>query len=65
MMDFAQADYEIPASMMAAVRYQDNRVGERGVGADWVWQFWQHDWVFRQENEVWGEVSAMLSPAHR
>lgn len=55
MMDFAQADYEVPASMMAAVRYQDNRVGERGFRAGWVWQFWQHDWVFRQENEVWGE----------
>ncbi|EKM80004.1 hypothetical protein AGABI1DRAFT_120042 [Agaricus bisporus var. burnettii JB137-S8] len=53
MMDFAQADYEVPASMMAAVRYQDNRVGERGFRAGWVWQFWQHDWVFRQENEVW------------
>jgi hypothetical protein len=54
-MDFAQADYEMPTSMMAAVRYHDNRVGERGVRAGWVWQFWQHDWVFRQENEVWGK----------
>ncbi|KXN89519.1 hypothetical protein AN958_05681 [Leucoagaricus sp. SymC.cos] len=53
MMDFAQGDYEMPASMMAAIRYQDTRVGERGVRADWVWQFWQHDWVFRQESEVW------------
>ncbi|KAF9450142.1 hypothetical protein P691DRAFT_758411 [Macrolepiota fuliginosa MF-IS2] len=52
-MDFAQGDCEMPASMMAAIRYLDTRVGERGVRADWVWQFWQHDWVFRQESEVW------------
>lgn len=60
MMDFAQADYEMPASMMAAIRYQDIRVGERGVRADWVWQFWQHDWVFRQESEVWGAYQLFL-----
>jgi hypothetical protein len=60
MMDFAQADYEMPASMMAAVRYHDNRVGGRGVRAGWVWQFWQHDWVFRQENEVWGKQQLVL-----
>jgi hypothetical protein len=56
MMDFSQGDYEMPASMMAAIRYQDSRVGERGVRADWVWQFWQHDWIFRQESEVWGKI---------
>ncbi|KAF5364175.1 hypothetical protein D9756_000336 [Leucocoprinus leucothites] len=54
MMDFAQgSDYEMAASMMVAIRYPDTRVGDRGLRADWVWQFWQHDWIFRQESEVW------------
>lgn len=53
MMDFA--DYEMSASMMTAIKCQDDRAGERGARAEWVWEFWQNDWVFRQESEVWGE----------
>ncbi|KAJ3568828.1 hypothetical protein NP233_g5455 [Leucocoprinus birnbaumii] len=54
MMDFPQSgEYEMAASMMVAIRYLDSRIGDRGLRADWAWQFWQHDWVFRQESEVW------------
>ena len=52
--DFPQGDYEICASMMAAIKCQDDRVGERGARAEWIWEFWQNDWVFRREHEVWG-----------
>ncbi|KAJ6539616.1 hypothetical protein B0H19DRAFT_1179835 [Mycena capillaripes] len=48
-LDFAH-NYEMNASMMAAIKYQDERVGAR---AEWVWEFWQNDWVFRRESEVW------------
>ncbi|TFK43671.1 hypothetical protein BDQ12DRAFT_702699 [Crucibulum laeve] len=51
-MDFAHGD-ETSASMMAAIKCQDDRAGERGARPDWVWEFWQNDWVFRQESEVW------------
>ncbi|KAF8969501.1 hypothetical protein BDZ97DRAFT_1646873 [Flammula alnicola] len=53
MLDFAQGDYETHASMMAAIKCQDDRVGARGARPDWVWEFWQNDWVFRRESEVW------------
>lgn len=53
-MDFAHADYEMSASMMTAIKCQDDRVGERGARPEWVWEFWQNDWVFREESEVWG-----------
>ncbi|KAF4601950.1 hypothetical protein EYR40_005151 [Pleurotus pulmonarius] len=53
MMDFSQADYEIPASIMVAIKCQDDRSGERGSRPDWVWQIWHNDWNFRQESEVW------------
>jgi len=56
MLDYANAEYEICASMMAAIKCQGDRVGERGARADWIWEFWQNDWTFRQENEVWGEL---------
>ncbi|KDQ64397.1 hypothetical protein JAAARDRAFT_117915 [Jaapia argillacea MUCL 33604] len=52
MMDYAH-DFEMSASMMAAIKCQDDRVGERGARGEWVWEFWQHDFVFRQESEVW------------
>ncbi|KAJ7167467.1 hypothetical protein C8R46DRAFT_1093094 [Mycena filopes] len=48
-LDFAH-NYELNASMMAAIKYQDERIGAR---AEWVWEFWQSDWVFRRESEVW------------
>ncbi|KAF8913767.1 hypothetical protein CPB84DRAFT_1757474 [Gymnopilus junonius] len=53
MLDFAQGDYDIPASMMASIKCQDDRVGERGARPEWFWEFWQSDWVFRRESEVW------------
>ncbi|KAF9534771.1 hypothetical protein CPB83DRAFT_842918 [Crepidotus variabilis] len=53
MVDFAQDDYEAYASMMAAIKCQDDRAGERGARPEWVWEFWQNDWVFRRGSEVW------------
>ncbi|SJL02149.1 uncharacterized protein ARMOST_05475 [Armillaria ostoyae] len=52
-LDFAHPDYELPTSMMTAVKCQDDRAGERGARPEWVWEFWKNDWVFRQESEVW------------
>ncbi|KAJ7490303.1 hypothetical protein B0H11DRAFT_2009964 [Mycena galericulata] len=49
MLDFAH-NYEMNASIMAAIKCQDDRVGAR---AEWVWEFWQNDWVFRRDCEVW------------
>ncbi len=54
-LDFAHPEYEMSASMMAAIKCQDDRVGERGARPEWVWEYWQNDWVFRQESEVWGK----------
>ena len=54
MLDSTYADYEMSASMMTAVKCQDDRIGERGARPDWVWENWQNDWVFREGNEVWG-----------
>ncbi|KAK7054185.1 BTB domain-containing protein [Favolaschia claudopus] len=48
-LDFAHT-YEMNASMMAAIKCQDERVGAR---PEWVWEYWQNDWVFRRESEVW------------
>ncbi|KAH9006742.1 hypothetical protein EDB86DRAFT_3112480 [Lactarius hatsudake] len=53
MLDYANAEYEISASMLAAIKCQDDRVGERGARADWAWDTWQTEWTFRQDNEVW------------
>ncbi|KAG5648859.1 hypothetical protein DXG03_000208 [Asterophora parasitica] len=53
MLDFAHADYELSASMMTAIKCQADRAGERGAPPEWVWDFWQMDWVFRREHEVW------------
>ncbi|KAJ3799207.1 hypothetical protein GGU11DRAFT_679953 [Lentinula aff. detonsa] len=52
MLDFAHPQYEMSATMMAGIKCQDDRAGERGARADWPFEVW-HDWVFRQDNEVW------------
>lgn len=52
-LDYPTSDYEICASMMAALKCQDDAVGERGARAEWAWDTWQSDWTFRQGNEVW------------
>ncbi|KAJ3934548.1 MAG: hypothetical protein NXY57DRAFT_889933 [Lentinula lateritia] len=51
-LDFAHPQYEMSATMMAGIKCQDDRAGERGARADWPFEVW-HDWVFRQDNEVW------------
>ena len=53
--DYPSAEHEISASMLAAIKCQDDRVGERGARADWAWDIWQTEWTFRQDNEVWRE----------
>ena len=54
MLDLGQGpEYEV--TMMAAVKVQDDRGGERGARADWVWEYWEKEWSFRQDSEVWGE----------
>jgi hypothetical protein len=58
MLDYANAEYEVSASMLAAIKCQDDRVGERGARADWAWDTWQSEWTFRQDNEVWREHSS-------
>jgi hypothetical protein len=55
MLDDPNAEFEISASMLAAIKCQDDRVGERGARADWAWDTWQTEWTFRQDNEVWRE----------
>jgi hypothetical protein len=62
LLDFLQGDYETCASIMAAIKCQDDRVGERGARPEWIWEFWQNDWVFRRESEVWGSYyNTMIS----
>ncbi|KAI0082392.1 hypothetical protein K474DRAFT_510158 [Panus rudis PR-1116 ss-1] len=53
MLEYAHADYEIYTSMFAAIKCQDDRVGERGARAHWAWEYWQNEWVFREDSEVW------------
>ncbi|KII94908.1 hypothetical protein PLICRDRAFT_128240, partial [Plicaturopsis crispa FD-325 SS-3] len=53
MLDFPHSDFAMSASMMTAIKCQDDRVGERGARAEWVWEHWQSDWTFRHESEVW------------
>ncbi|KAJ7653478.1 hypothetical protein B0H17DRAFT_1100681 [Mycena rosella] len=64
-LDFAH-HYEMNASIMAAIKCQDDRVGAR---PEWVWEFWQNDWVFRRESEVWDctlpSLSALLESSSR
>ncbi|KAF6762143.1 hypothetical protein DFP72DRAFT_1061420 [Ephemerocybe angulata] len=52
-MDYALGGFESAATMMAAIKCQDEAAGARGARPEWVWDFWQHDWIFRQESEVW------------
>ncbi|KAI0307093.1 hypothetical protein B0F90DRAFT_1807787 [Multifurca ochricompacta] len=61
MLDYANAEYEISASMLAAIKCQDDRLGERVARADWAWDTWQTEWTFRQDNEVWQCVLPSLS----
>jgi len=56
MLDYPNAEYEIAASMLAAIKCQDDRIGERGAKADWAWDIWQTEWTFRQDNEVWRKL---------
>lgn len=60
MLDFAHPTYEMSATMMAGIKCQDDRAGERGARADWAFEVW-HDWVFRADNEVWGTWDARYS----
>ena len=60
MLEYAHTDYEIVASMFAGIKCQDDRAGERGARPDWVWEYWQNDWTFREDSEVWGTVSSCL-----
>ncbi|OCH94348.1 hypothetical protein OBBRIDRAFT_723203 [Obba rivulosa] len=53
MVDYAHADYEMHASIFAAIKCQDDRLGERGARSEWAWERWENGWVFRQESEVW------------
>jgi hypothetical protein len=53
-MDYAHGDFESSATMLAAIKCQSDAIGARGARPEWVWEFWQNDWVFRQESEVWG-----------
>jgi hypothetical protein len=60
MLDFPH-EYETSASMMTAIKCQDDRVGERGARAEWIWEFWQDRWKFRPDSEVWGDA-LLFSP---
>jgi hypothetical protein len=53
-MDYHQSEYEVPVNLMAAIKCQDDRVGERGARPEWLWEHWQHDFIFRPDSEVWG-----------
>ncbi|KAI0089090.1 hypothetical protein BDY19DRAFT_993323 [Irpex rosettiformis] len=53
MLEYAHADYEISSSMFAGIKCQDDCAGERGARPEWAWEFWQNDWVFREDSEVW------------
>ncbi|KIP12799.1 hypothetical protein PHLGIDRAFT_113393 [Phlebiopsis gigantea 11061_1 CR5-6] len=53
MLEYAHTDYEICTSMFAGIKCQEDRAGERGARSDWAWEYWQNDWVFREDSEVW------------
>ena len=36
MVDYSNTDYEMSTSMFAAIKCQDDRVGERGARVDWA-----------------------------
>ncbi|KAF9653435.1 hypothetical protein BDM02DRAFT_3125838 [Thelephora ganbajun] len=50
---YSHNDYEVSATVLAAIKTNDSKVGERGARTEWVWKEWQNDWTFRQESEVW------------
>ncbi|KAJ3475752.1 hypothetical protein NLI96_g11631 [Meripilus lineatus] len=52
-LEYAHPEYEMYTSMFAAIKCQEDRAGERGARAEWAWEFWQNDWVFREDSEVW------------
>lgn len=62
MLEYAHTDYEIYTSMFAGIKCQDDRAGERGARPDWVWEFWQNEWTFREDSEVWGEPPYHIPP---
>ncbi|KZT12724.1 uncharacterized protein LAESUDRAFT_808275 [Laetiporus sulphureus 93-53] len=53
MVDFPHTEYEMSTSLFAAIKCQDDKVGERGARPDWAWEYWHDGWVFRHESEVW------------
>lgn len=55
MLEYAHTDYEICTSMFAGIKCQHDLAGERGSRPDWTWKFWQGDWIFREDSEVWGK----------
>ena len=59
MLDFPLHEYETSASMMTAIKCQDDRVGERDARAEWIWEFWEDRWKFRLDSEVWGLLIAL------
>ncbi|CDO76563.1 hypothetical protein BN946_scf184982.g22 [Trametes cinnabarina] len=58
---YTHPEYETSASMFAAIKCQDDRAGERGARAEWVWEHWQNNWTFRLDSEVWDCVLPPLS----
>jgi hypothetical protein len=54
---YSHNDYEVSATVLAAIKTNNSKAGERGARTEWVWKEWQNDWTFRQESEVWGKVS--------
>ena len=59
-LEYAHPEYEMYTSMFAAIKCQEDRAGERGARAEWAWEFWQNDWVFREDSEVWGKRFEIL-----
>ncbi|KAF9782981.1 hypothetical protein BJ322DRAFT_1073795 [Thelephora terrestris] len=51
---YSRNDYEVSATVLAAIKTNNSKAGERGARTEWVWKEWQNDWTFRQESEVWG-----------
>lgn len=50
---YSHSDYELSATVLAAIKTNNSKVGERGARTEWVWKEWQSDWTFRQGSEVW------------
>ncbi|KAF7332287.1 BTB domain-containing protein [Mycena kentingensis (nom. inval.)] len=62
LLDFTQnLNYEMSASIMVAIKSQEDRVGAR---AEWVWEHWDAGWIFRHNSEVFDcslpPISALL-----